>query len=99
MPPILVDWVIDSLRRDPSEWIGSLIGTNDPWALAVFLALQAVGIFAFESLFEWGYQFGFMSLAQRVQHRLRTDAYNHLQRREIEFFENHRMGGDDSHTQ
>ncbi len=92
MPPILVGWVIDSVRRDPPEWIGSLTGTQDPWALAVFLAVLAVGIFAFESLFEWGYQFGFMYLAQKVQHRLRMDAYNHLQHREIEFFENHRMG-------
>ena len=92
MPPILVGWVIDSVRREPPEWIANLLGTVDPWNLAVFLAVLGVVIFFFESLFQWAYQYGFMNLAQRVQHQLRTDAYNHLQTREIEFFENHRMG-------
>ena len=92
MPPVLVGWVIDSVRRDPPDWIASLVGTQEPWPLAVFLAVLGVVIFGFESLFEWAYQYGFMNLAQRVQHSLRTDAYNHIQGREIEFFENHRMG-------
>jgi len=92
MPPVLVGWVIDSLRREPPDWITDLLGTIDPWNLAVFLALLGVVIFFFESLFQWAFQYGFMNLAQRVQHQLRTDAYNHIQTREIEFFENHRMG-------
>jgi ATP-binding cassette subfamily B protein len=92
MPPLLVGWVIDSVRREPPEWIANLVGTADPWQLAVFLAVLGVLIFVFESLFEWAFQYGFMNLAQRVQHILRTDAYNHIQKREIEFFENHRMG-------
>ena len=92
MPPVLVGWVIDSVRRQPPEWIANLVGTVDPWSLAVFLAVLGVVIFAFESLFEWAYQYGFMNLAQRIQHALRMDAYNHIQHREIEFFENHRMG-------
>ena len=92
MPPVLVGWVIDSVRREPPEWIANVVGTTDPWPLAVFLAVLGVVIFGFESLFEWAYQYGFMNLAQRVQHNLRTDAYNHIQMREIEFFENHRMG-------
>ena len=92
MPPVLVGWVIDSLRREPPDWITDLLGTIDPWNLAVFLAMLGVVIFFFESLFQWAFQYGFMNLAQSVQHQLRTDAYNHIQTREIEFFENHRMG-------
>ena len=92
MPPVLVGWVIDSVRREPPEWISIILGTDDPWNLAVFLAVLGVVIFVFESLFQWAFQHGFMSLAQTVQHKLRTDTYNHLQTREIEFFENHRMG-------
>jgi len=92
MPPLLVGWVIDSVRREPPAWITWLMGNAEPWTMAAFLAVLGVGIFAFESLFEWFYQLGFMRLAQRVQHALRMDAYNHLQGREIEFFENHRMG-------
>ena len=74
MPPLLVGWVIDSVRRQPPEWIANTVGTSDPWALAIFLAVLGVVIFGFESLFEWAYQHGFMNLAQHVQHALRQDA-------------------------
>ena len=92
MPPLLVGWVIDSLRGRPPGWIASLAGTRDPWSMAVVLAGLSVGIFFFESLFQWIYQAGFMRLAQDVQHDLRMDAYNRVQSREIAFFEEHRLG-------
>ena len=47
MPPLLVGWVIDSVRREPPEWIANLVGTADPWQLAVFLAVLGVVIFGF----------------------------------------------------
>ncbi|HEV7667691.1 MAG TPA: ABC transporter ATP-binding protein [Thermoanaerobaculia bacterium] len=92
MPPLLVGWVIDSLRGQPPHWIARLAGTSDAWSLAVVLAALSVAIFFFESLFQWGYQHYFMTLAQEVQHDLRLDAYERIQRREIAFFEEHRLG-------
>ncbi len=92
MPPLLVGWVIDSLRGKPPGWIASLAGTRDPWKMAMVLSGLAVVIFFFESFFQWCYQAGFMTLAQRVQHDLRMDVYNHIQSREIAFFEEHRLG-------
>jgi len=92
MPPLLVGWVIDSLRGKPPGWIASLAGTRDPWKMAMVLSGLAVVIFFFESFFQWCYQAGFMTLAQRVQHDLRMDVYNRIQSREIAFFEEHRLG-------
>jgi ATP-binding cassette, subfamily B, bacterial len=92
MPPLLVGWVIDSLRGAPPSWIAALGGTADPWRRAIVLSGLAVAIFFFESVFQWGYQAGFMNLSQRVQHDLRLDAYNRIQSREIAFFEEHRLG-------
>ncbi|RPH56420.1 ATPase, partial [bacterium] len=37
MPPLLVGWVIDSLRGGPPAWIATLAGTRDPWSMAVVL--------------------------------------------------------------
>jgi len=91
-PPLLVGWVIDSLRGQAPGWIAALAGTADPWRLAVVLAGLSVVIFVFESFFQWLYQAGFMTLAQRVQHDLRMDAYERIQSREIAFFEEHRLG-------
>ncbi|MBV8201886.1 MAG: ABC transporter ATP-binding protein, partial [Acidobacteria bacterium] len=92
MPPLLVGWVIDALRGAPPLWIAQLAGTADPWRMAVALSCLAVAIFAFESLFQWAYQAGFMRLAQRVQHDLRLEAYQRIQAREMAFFEDHRLG-------
>jgi ATP-binding cassette subfamily B protein len=92
MPPLLVGWVIDSLRGQPPEWIAALAGTSDPWSMALVLSGLSVVIFFFESLFQWLYQAAFMNLAQQVQHDLRMDVYNRIQSREIAFFEEHRLG-------
>lgn len=92
MPPLLVAWVIDTVRGEAPSWILSVTGSQDPWNLAVFLSVLGVLIFVLESLFQWAYQYGFLTLAQNVQHQLRVDAYDHLQHREMAFFENHRLG-------
>lgn len=92
MPPLLVAWIIDTVRGDAPSWITFLTGSNDAWTLAIFLSVISVVIFTLESVFQWAYNYGFMTLAQDVQHAIRTDTYNHLQGREITFFENHRLG-------
>ena len=92
MPPLLVAWVIDSVNGSPPNWIQFFTGTNDALTLAIFLAILGVFIFGFESLFQWLYNYGFLTLAQKVQHKLRMDTYKQIQKREMAFFENHRLG-------
>jgi ATP-binding cassette subfamily B protein len=88
-PPILVAWLTDIIVGTPPSWI-SFIG--DKFAQIVFVAVLTVLIFGLESVFQWMYQYGFMTLAQNVQHKLRLDAYSRMQDREIQFFEEHRLG-------
>lgn len=92
MPPLLTGWIIDTVRGTPPRWIERIAGTDVPLRLAVFLSILAVVIFALESFFQWAYQYGFMTLAQVVQHETRLRVYSHLQTREMAFFENHRLG-------
>lgn len=92
MPPLLVGWVIDSVRGESPAWIRQVTGSDDAWTLAAFLAVLAVLIFGVESFFEWLFQRGFMRLAQRVQHDLRLATYRRLQSREMAFFESQRIG-------
>ena len=92
MPPLLVGWVIDSVRGEAPDWIMWLLGSEDAWTLAIFLSVLAVFTFGFESFFEWVFQRGFMRLAQRVQHDLRMDTYKKIQSREMAFFESQRTG-------
>ncbi|NBV84634.1 ABC transporter ATP-binding protein, partial [bacterium] len=92
MPPLLTGWIIDTVRGTPPRWIEWVTGSQVPFRLAVFLSVLAVVIFALESLFQWAYQYGFMTLAQTVQHEMRLRLYSHLQTREMAFFETHRLG-------
>ncbi|MBT5954024.1 ABC transporter ATP-binding protein [bacterium] len=92
MPPLLVAWVIDSVRGEPPLWMGKISFLNSSLDMAIFLSVLGFFIFGLESLFQWMYQYGFMSLAQKVQHNLRVDTYSQLQNREMAYFEDHRLG-------
>jgi ATP-binding cassette, subfamily B, bacterial len=92
MPPLLVGWVIDAVRGDAPGWMRWVARTDDAWSLAIFLSVLTVVIFGIESFFEWLLDLGFKRLAQRVQHDLRVHAYDHLQHRELAFFESQRTG-------
>ena len=88
-PPILVAWLIDTVLLHPPDWLPAVADTTDPFRQVVFLAGLAVVVFGFESAFQWMYAYGFMTLAQNLQHALRVDAYRRMQDREMEFFEEH----------
>ncbi len=91
MPPLLVMWFVDIAGDNPPDWLVRLAGDGDR-GQAVWLGALCVVIFAFESLFQWMYGYGFMTLAQDTQHRLRLDAYETMQSREMRFFEERRLG-------
>lgn len=92
MPPLLVGWIIDNLTGQAPAWLAEWFGVESRWGGALFLSAAIIVIFGFESLFEWLYKIGFQTLAQRVQHDLRLDAYDHLQHREVAYFERSRTG-------
>lgn len=90
-PPILVAWLVDSVSGEAPAWMTDL-GFVALFPQVVFLAILTVVIFGFESLTQWGFTYGFMTIAQDMQHRLRVDAYSRVQSREMRFFEEHRLG-------
>jgi ATP-binding cassette subfamily B protein len=90
-PPILVASLIDSVTGNAPSWM-STIGLTEMFPQIVFVAILTILIFGVESLTQWGYAYGFMTIAQDAQHRLRVDAYSRMQSREIRFFEEHRLG-------
>lgn len=92
MPPFLTAWLIDTASNQVPDWIPRMTGLSEAWPVVVFLAVLTLVIFGFESFFEWLFQRGFLRLAQQVQHRLRLDAYEQLQGRELAYFESQRTG-------
>jgi ATP-binding cassette subfamily B protein len=92
MPPLIIGWAVDAASLDTPGWIESTFELSTVSSIALFFAGFIVVAFLFESLFEWMFSYGFMTLAQKVQHHLRMDAYKHLQSREIAYFEQQRTG-------
>ena len=94
MPPILVAWVIDSIAHKPPIWLVKLfpVVASNPWYAVIYLTILTVLIFAGESIFQWGYEYGFQRLAQTTQNQLRNDVYKQLQKKKLSFFENNRTG-------
>jgi ATP-binding cassette, subfamily B, bacterial len=91
-PPILVAWLIDCVTGMAPVWMRAGLGITTTMGQIIFIAVLTVIIFALESLSQWGYTYGFMTVSQDMQHNLRIDAYSRMQDREIRFFEEHRLG-------
>ncbi len=92
MPPILTAWIIDAVSLNTPSWIENIFGIYKTESVIFFLGVLTAFILIMESFFEWLYKKGFLVLAQNVQHDMRVDAYDALQRREIAFFEKERTG-------
>lgn len=91
MPPVLVGWLVDSLSGQvPALFAGA--GFADTRSAVMAVIVLTVVIFLLESLFEWFYKLGFMRVAQQIQHRVRVDLYDKMQRLPQSFYERNRMG-------
>ena len=66
-----------------------------PTQLTVLAVLSFI-VWTAESLFEYLYGVMWRNLAQSTQHSLRLEAYDHLQKLEMDFFDREGVIGDDA---
>ena len=85
-PPVLIGLAVDVVVRQDNAWLAAFGVVTVPGQLGV-LAVLSFLIWSAESLFEYLYALLWRNLAQRVQHELRLEAYDHLQRLQMGFFE------------
>ncbi len=91
-PPALIGAAIDVVVEREASMIARLgfeSVTEQLWALAGL----TVVIWGLESVFEYAYGVLWRHLAQDLQHNLRLDAYGHVQRLEMAYFEDQSTGG------
>ncbi|MCA9672342.1 MAG: ABC transporter ATP-binding protein [Myxococcales bacterium] len=91
-PPLLIGAAVDIVVSRQQSFIarlGFVELQTQLWVLAA-ITLAAWGL---ESLFEYAYALKWRALAQRIQHDLRVDAYAHVQRLELAYFEDRSTGG------
>jgi len=90
-PPVLIGLAVDVVVQQRTSWLGALGFSTVPGQLGV-LAFLSLLIWSAESLFEYLYALLWRNLAQTVQHELRVEAWDHLQRLEMSFFDSGSSG-------
>jgi len=85
-PPVLIGLAVDVVVQQDTAWLARFGFSTVPAQLTVLAVLSFV-IWSAESLFEYLYGVLWRNLAQTVQHELRIEAYDHLQKLEMGFFE------------
>ena len=90
-PPVLIALAVNVVVQQDTSWLASWGVTSIPGQLGVLAGLSFV-IWSAESLCEYLYALLWRNLAQTVQHELRLEAYAHLQRLEMGFFESSSSG-------
>jgi ATP-binding cassette subfamily B protein len=96
LPPLLLGFAIDAVIRNEQAF--SLPFVSDavlPAArdeqLLLVVSIIAVAFFG-GAAFHWGRNWGWNSFAQKIQHSIRTDTYDKMQRLNMEFFSDKQTG-------
>lgn len=90
-PEILIGVAVDTVVRRESSLLGD-IGFTEPKEQLTVLAILTLVIWVLESITQYLYSIKWRNLAQIVQHKLRIETYDHVQRLDMATLENKRTG-------
>ena len=91
LPEVLIGMAVDVVVSRKASFVAR-IGISEPREQLLWLAGLTVAIWVCESLFEYLYALRWRNLAQNLQHDVRMEAYRHVQRLELAWFEQRRTG-------
>lgn len=90
-PPLLIGLAVDVVVLQEDSFLAGL-GFADPWNQLILLSILTFAIWGLESLFEYFYGVLWRNLAQTVQHELRLDTFNHVQKQGMGWFDERQKG-------
>ncbi len=90
-PEILIGIAVDLVVQKNDSIIAKL-GFESIQSQITVLAIATFFIWAFESIFQYLYSISWRNLAQTIEHEIRIDAYNHVQKLDMNWFENKKVG-------
>ena len=91
-PPALIGLAVDIVVNREASFLARL-GVESPLQQLYWLAGITLFVWIMESVFEYANRIVWRNLAQDVEHRLRLDAYGHVQGLEMAYFEDRSTGG------
>jgi ATP-binding cassette subfamily B protein len=90
-PPALIGVAVDVVVEQEQSLIARM-GVVDIFDQLVALAAVTVVVWGLESAFQYAYAWYWRNLAQTIQHELRLDAYDHIQRLDLAYFHEESTG-------
>lgn len=90
-PEILIGVAVDLVVKKENSWIGKL-GIQEPVYQLLTIGVLTFIIWASESFFQFLHQVNWREIAQELQHALRLDAFNHVQKLDLSWFEDQSTG-------
>lgn len=96
LPEVLIGVAVNIVVNGDKSFLAKRVlggfGIVDTWHQLIFLGLINALIWGGESWFEYLLSLKWRKLAQNLQHDLRLDTYDHVQKLEMAYFENQRTG-------
>jgi ATP-binding cassette subfamily B protein len=97
LPPVLLGVAIDAIVEDDKAFTLPLVPdawtANQPAETQLFVAVGLIGAGFFGgAAFHWVRNWGWNSFAQNIQHDIRTDTYDKMQRLNMDFFADKQTG-------
>jgi ATP-binding cassette subfamily B protein len=93
MPELLIGAAVDVVVRGDDSLVATAFGVEDRFGQLVVLAIINVAVWLVESASEFVANVLWRNLAQTIEHEARMDAYRHVQRLELAWFEDQSTGG------
>lgn len=96
LPEVLIGVAVDIVVNGEKSFLAKRVlggfGITETWHQLLFLGVVNAFIWMGESWFEYLLSLKWRKLAQNLQHDLRLDTYDHVQKLEMAYFENQRTG-------
>ena len=90
-PPLLIGLAVDVVVEKENSLLADY-GVIDPWNQLILLSVLTFLIWGLESLFEYFFGILWRNLAQSVQHDLRLETFEHVQKQGIGWFDERQKG-------
>ena len=90
-PPLLIGLAVDTVVKNENSFLAGY-GVVDKKEQIYVIGILTVIIWVLESAFEFLLKIRWRGIAQDVQHKLRVQGYEHLQRLQLSYFEDQNTG-------